>query len=70
MDERSIIFEICDEADDFLTGVTRPEEAKAGIEEWLTINHSQMPPVERKAVVEQAMRILRAEGFFEREAGS
>jgi hypothetical protein len=70
MELTTIVSEICDEADDFLAGVTRPDEAKAGIAEWLTINHVKLPPADRKAVVEQALRILKNEGFFDRTAGS
>jgi hypothetical protein len=69
MDLTSIVSEICDEADDFLAGVTRREEAKAGIAEWLTINQVQLPSAERKAIIEQAILILGNEGFFERSAG-
>jgi len=69
MDPKSIVSEICDEADDFLAGVMRPEEAKAGISEWLTIHYSMLVPADRKTITEQAMRILRNEGFFDRAAG-
>ena len=69
MDIRSIVSEICDEADDFLAGVTRLDEAKAGIAEWLTIRYSMLTPADRRAVIDQAMRILSSEGFFERSAG-
>ena len=64
-----IISEICDEADDFLAGVTRRDEAKAGIAELLTIRHSDLTPADRKAVTDQSMRILEREGFFNRTAG-
>lgn len=70
MELKAIVSEICDEADDFLAGVTRPDEAKAGIAEWLTINHVKLPPADRNAVIEQALRILKSEGFFERVAGA
>lgn len=52
-----------------LAGVTRREEAKAGIAELLTIRHAGLTPAERKAVTEEALRILQREGFFERDAG-
>lgn len=52
-----------------LVGVTRREEAKAGIAELLTIRHAGLTPAERKAVTEEALRILQREGFFERDAG-
>jgi len=64
MELRSIVSEICDQADDFLAGVTRRDEARAGIAEWLTINHAKLPPPDKKAVIEQSLRILDEEGFF------
>ncbi len=69
MDLQSIVSEICDQADDFLAGVTKRDEAKAGIAEMLTIHHAKLPPADRKTVTEQVMRILEREGFFERDAG-
>lgn len=69
MELKAIVSEICDEADDFLAGVSKREEAKAGIAEWLTMHYSKMAPADKKAVIEQAMRILGNEGFFERSAG-
>jgi hypothetical protein len=70
MELNGIIAEICDQADDFLAGVTRREEAKAGIAELLTIHHADLTPADRKAITEQSMQILEREGFFERDAGS
>ena len=69
MDTKTIANEICDRADDFLAGVRRRDEAKAGIAEYLTMHHASLPPAEKKAVIEQIMRILDNEGFFEAEAG-
>ena len=70
MELNVIISEICDQADDFLAGVTKRDQAKAGIAELLTMRHAALTPVDRKAVTDQAMRILEQEGFFERDAGS
>jgi len=64
-----IISRICDQADDFLTGVTKREEAKAGIAEFLTIHHAGLAAADRKAVTDQVILILDREGFFERDAG-
>jgi len=64
MDLKSIVSEICDEADDFLAGVNKRDEAKAGIAEWLTINHVKLPPADKKSVIDQSLRILDQEGFF------
>lgn len=65
-----IISRICDQADDFLAGVTKRDEAKAGIAEFLTMYHAGLSAVDRKTVTDQAMRTLELEGFFERDAGS
>lgn len=70
MDTKSIANEICDEADDFLAGVTKRDEARAGIAEFLTMHHATLSPAEKKAVVDETMRILEEEGFFEVEAGA
>ena len=69
MDPAALVTAICDQADGFLAGVTKPEEARAGIAEWLTIHQPGLAPPEKKAVIAQAMRILDQEGFFEAEAG-
>ena len=69
MDLQPIVSQICDEADDFLAGVTKRDEAKAGIAEMLTIHHAGLPPADRKAITEQVLRVLEREGFFERDAG-
>ena len=70
MDLKSIVSEVCDQADDFLAGVTKRAEARAGIAEWLTMHYSMMSPADKKAAIEQAMRILGNEDFFERVAGN
>lgn len=70
MDTKSIANEICDEADDFLAGVTKRDEARAGIAEYLTMHHVGLSPAEKKAVVDETMRILDDEGFFEVDAGA
>lgn len=69
MDLKSIVSGSSDQADDFLAGVRKRDEVKAGMAEWLTINHVKLPPADKKAVIEQVMRILNNKGFFEREAG-
>jgi len=70
MDQKAIVSAICDQADGFLEGVTKPAEAKAGIAEWLTIHHPKLTPEEKKTIIAQAVSILENEGFFEAEAGS
>ncbi len=69
MELNGIIAEVCAQADDFLAGVTRRDEAKAGIAELLTIHHPGLNPADRHAITEQSMRILEREGFFDRAAG-
>jgi len=69
MELNVIVSEICDQADDFLAGVTRRDEAKAGIDEWLTINHVKLPPADKKIVIDQSLRILDDEGFFKAAPG-
>lgn len=69
MNAKALANQICDQADDFLDGVTRRDEAKAGIAEYLTLHHRSLAPADKKAVVEETMRILENEGFFEADAG-
>jgi hypothetical protein len=70
MDLKLLAAGLCDEADDFLEGVTRRDEARAGIAELLTIRQAQLSPADRERVIEQAMRMLEQESFFERDAGT
>ncbi len=69
MDLKSIVNAICDQADDFLAGVRKRDEARAGIAEYLTMHHAKLAPADKKAVIDQTMRILDNEGFFESAAG-
>ncbi len=69
MDPKTIANEICDQADDFLAGVRKRDEAKAGIAEYLTLHHRSLAPADKKVVIEQTMRILENEGFFDADAG-
>jgi hypothetical protein len=69
MNLQTVVSEICDQADEFLAGVTKRDQARAGIAEWLTIHYAALSPVEKKDAADQAMRILGQEGFFERPAG-
>jgi hypothetical protein len=70
MELNAIVTEICRQADDFLAGVARRDEARAGISEWLTINYASLTPSAKKAVVDQSMRVLDHEGFFDMAAGA
>ena len=69
MDLKSIVNEICDQADDFLAGVSRRDEARAGVAEVLTMQHAKLPPADKRAVIDQVMRVLDNEGFFQTSAG-
>lgn len=69
MNTQSIANEICDQADEFLAGVPKREDARAGIAEYLTIHHASLAPDEKRAIADQAMQILDEEGFFEAPAG-
>ena len=69
MNPLTIAHEICDQADDFLAGVRKRDEARAGIAEYLTLHHAKLAPADKKAVIDQTMRILDNEGFFESDAG-
>lgn len=69
MNAKAIANQICDQADDFLGGVTRRDEARAGIAEYLTLHHRSLAPADKKTVIDETMRILENEGFFEAEGG-
>ena len=69
MEIKSIVSDICDHADEFLAGVKKRADAKAGIEEWLTIHHLHLQPDERAAIIRHAMGVLEDEGFFAIDAG-
>lgn len=69
MDTKTIANEICDEADDFLAGVTKRDEARAGIAEYLTMHHAVLSPADKQVVIDETMRILEDEGFFDADAG-
>lgn len=69
MEKSAIVAQICDQADDFLAGVTKREEARAGIAEWLTIHHAKLAPGEKSSIIREAMGILEDEQFFNADAG-
>jgi hypothetical protein len=69
MDRKSIVSEICDQADDLLAGVAMREEAKAEINEWLNIHRHELSPVEKRAITNEVLAILEEEKFFASGAG-
>lgn len=63
-DLRPIIDEIANRADDFLAGARDRAQARAGIEEVLTMDYPSLVPSDRALVVAGVMTILEAEDFF------
>lgn len=69
MDARAIANALCDEADELLAGVTQRTEARAALAETVNLRHGRLPPADKKAIIDQTMRILENEGFFDAAAG-
>jgi hypothetical protein len=63
-DLRPIIEDIASRADDFLAGARDRAQARAGIEELLTIDYSSLAPPDRAIVVTGVMSVLEDEDFF------
>lgn len=61
---RALIDEIASEADEFLAGVTDRKQGRAGIEEFITMEHPDLAPADRKQVVDGVMAVLESEDFF------
>ncbi len=64
MDLAPLIDEIASQADDFLSGISSRQEARAGIAELLTSAHPQLGAGDRRRVTDRVMEILEAEDFF------
>lgn len=64
MNLRPIIDDIAGQADDFLAGCTDRAQARAGILEFLTLEHPRLVPADRRLIADQVMAILEEEGFF------
>ena len=62
---KAIINEIADQADAFLEGVAKRDEARAAISEQITILHPSLSGPDRAKVIEGVMSLLDQEGFFE-----
>jgi hypothetical protein len=67
MNLRPIIDDIASQADDFLAGTTDRRHARAGIEEFITLEHPGLSPVDRKKVADGVMAALAEEDFFATE---
>lgn len=64
MNLRPIIDEIASQADDFLAGVTDRKEARAGIDELITMDYPRLSTADRKVVGDSVMAVLEDESFF------
>ena len=64
---QAIIDGIADQADDLLADARKRAQGRAAIEEFLTLEHAELGPVDRKKVVERVMAILDHEDFFDAE---
>jgi hypothetical protein len=60
-----IINDLADQVDDFLDGVTKRDEARAGISEQITIKYPKLDGPDRSKVIDGVLAVLDEEGFFE-----
>lgn len=63
-DLRPIIDDIANRADEFLTGVRDRRQARAGIEELLTMDYPSLLGRDRTVIVTGVMSVLEDEDFF------
>ena len=63
-DLRPIIDDIASRADDFLAGARDRAQARAGVEELLTMDYPTLPLAARTVVVTGVMSVLENEDFF------
>lgn len=63
-DLRPIIDDIANRADDFLAGVQDRRQARAGIEELLTMDYPGVLGSDRTVVITGVMSVLEDEDFF------
>ncbi len=61
---RHIIDEIAGQADEFLAGTVDRKQGRAGIEEFITLEHPALNSTDRQQVVNRVMAVLEAEDFF------
>ena len=64
VDLRPIIEDIANRADDFLADASDRTQARAGIEELITMDYPMLNPMDRKVVVGGVMGVLEDEDFF------
>lgn len=60
----AIIHDIAAQADDFLADAKDRRQGRAGIEEFVTLEHPTLGPVDRKRIVDGVMAVLEEEDFF------
>ena len=63
-DLRPIIDEIANRADEFLGHLSDRAQARAGIEEVITMDYPTLLPPDRKVVITGVMSVLEEEDFF------
>jgi hypothetical protein len=63
-DLRPIIDDIANRAEEFLPGVHDRAQARAGVEEVVTMDYPTLPPPDRKIVVTGVMSVLEEEDYF------
>jgi hypothetical protein len=61
---RPIIEDIANRADDFLAGARDRRQARAGVEEVITMDYPTLNPMDRTVVVIGVMGVLEDEDFF------
>jgi hypothetical protein len=66
-DLRPIIDEIANRADEFLAGTRDRAQARAGIEEVITMDYPTLHPADRTVVITGVMSVLEDEDFFDTE---
>ena len=64
IDLRHIIEDIANHADEFLEGASDRKQARAGIEEFITLEHPDLSSGDRKKVTDRVMAALEGEDFF------
>ncbi len=63
-DLRPIIDDIAYRADDFLAGSRDRSQARAGVEEVITMDYPTLAPADRTIVITGVMSVLEEEDFF------
>ena len=64
MNLRPIIDDIAGQAGDFLAGCTDRAQARAGVLEFLTLEHPRLAAADRRLVADQVLAILEEDDFF------